>query len=151
MLLDHTVNAVVMAYRLGAPPRNCAHCSGFQASLRNLGATPSLSAEYLLQAISLAKFTKSIKYQWPLNTPSQGFWSWSMYKKTTYSSQCLNIHITQKFQYTSTLPEVGCAKCSPSPWELFIFAVSLACIEGSSVLASDNFRYQQHSLENILD
>ena len=74
-----------------------------------------------------------------------------MYKKTTYSSQCLNIHITQKFQYTSTLPEVGCAKCSPSPWELFIFAVSLACIEGSSVLASDNFRYQQHSLENILD
>ena len=71
MLLDHTVNAVVMAYRLGVPPRNCAHCSGFQASLRNLGATPS--AEYLLQAISLAKFTKSIKYQWPLNTPSQGF------------------------------------------------------------------------------
>ena len=151
MLHDHILNAVVMAYRLGAPPRNSAHCSGFQASLRNFGATPSLSAEYLLQAISLAKFTKSIKHQWRLNTPSQGFWSWSMYEKTTHSSQCLSIHIIQKFHYTSTLPDAGCAKCSPSPWELFIFAVSLACIAGSSVLASDNFRHQEHNLENILD
>lgn len=74
-----------------------------------------------------------------------------MYEKVTHSLQCLCIHIIQKFQYISNLPEGGCAKCSPSPWELFIFAVSLACIGGSSVLASDSFRNQQYNLKNTLD
>lgn len=63
MLREHVLDAAAVAERLVAPSRNFAHCSGFQASLRNLGTTPSLSAGYFSSATSLAKFRKNFKYQ----------------------------------------------------------------------------------------
>jgi len=58
---------------LGGSLKETSLAAGFQASLRNLGTTPSLSAEYFLPATSTAKLKKNFKDQWPFNTPSQGF------------------------------------------------------------------------------
>lgn len=83
-------------YSCGTKGRWQAYCSEFQVSLRNLGTIPFLSDGYFLPAISLAKFTKNFKYQWPFNTPSQGFRRLSMSKKVAHSLQCLCIHIIRE-------------------------------------------------------